>query len=74
VSFFDLLNGSGLLVLQGFGISKGGLIQHLLKGTTVVETALYLRDQFVGDVKGEALPFKPSVKDITRVLFPTATG
>lgn len=57
VSFFDLLNGSGLLMLQGFGIAQGALIQQLLKDTTVVETELYLRDQFVRDVNRKAASF-----------------
>jgi len=74
VSFFDLLNGSGLLMLQGFGIAQGALIQQLLKDTTVVETELYFRDQFVRDVNRKAASFDAPVKDMTGMLFARATG
>ena len=74
MSFFDLLNGSGLLMLQGFGIAQGALMQQLLKDTTVVETELYLRDQFVRDVNRKAASFDAPVKDMTGMLFARATG
>jgi hypothetical protein len=61
-------------MLQGFGIAQGALIQQLLKDTTVVETELYLRDQFVRDVNRKAASFDAPVKDMTGVLFTRATG
>ena len=61
-------------MLEGFGIAKGALIQQLLKDTTVVETELYLRDQFVRDVNRKAASFDAPVKDMTGVLFARATG
>ena len=74
MSFLDLLSGYGLLVFEGFGIAQGALIQQLLKDTTVVETELYLRDQVVRDVNGEAPSFDSPVKDMTGVLFAATTG
>src|SRR5881296_3778786 len=61
-------------MLQGFGIAKGALIQQLLKDTAVVETELYLRDQFVRNVNRKAAPFDAPVKDMTGVLFTRATS
>jgi len=61
-------------MLESFGIAKGALIQQLLKDTAVVETELYLRDQFVGDVNRKAASFEAPVKDMTGVLFTRATG
>src|SRR6266478_934880 len=61
-------------MLQGFGIAQGALIQQLLKDTTVVETELYLRDQFVRDVNRKAASFDAPVKDMTGMLFARATG
>ena len=61
-------------MLQGFGIAQGALIQQLLKDTTVVETELYLRDQFVRDVNRKAASFDAPVKDMTGMLFAQATG
>ena len=65
---------SGPLMLKGFGITKSGLIQQLLKNTTVVEAAPYLRDKLVWDVNGKAAPFDADVKDMTGVLFARAAG
>src|SRR5882724_3297712 len=61
-------------MLQGFGIAQGALIQQLLKDTTVVETELYLRDQFVRDINRKAASLDAPVKDMTGVLFTRATG
>ena len=61
-------------MLQGFGIAQGALIQQLLKDTTVVETELYLRDQFVRDVNRKATSFDEPLKDMTGMLFARATG
>src|SRR5437016_12025657 len=61
-------------MLQGFGIAQGALIQQLLKDTTVVETELYFRDQFVRDVNRKAASFDAPVKDMTGMLFTRATG
>jgi hypothetical protein len=67
----DLLNLSGPLMLEGFGISKGALIQQLLKN---VEAKAYLWDQFLWDVNGKAAPFDADVKNMTGVLFARAAG
>ena len=61
-------------MLEGFGISNSSLIQQLLKNTTVVEAAPYLRDKLVWDVNGKAAPFDAEVKDMTGVLFARAAG
>ena len=61
-------------MLEGFGISKGALIQHLLKDTTIVETEPYLPDQFVRDVNRKAASFDAPVKDMTGVLLTRSTG
>ena len=61
-------------MLKGFGITKSGLIQQLLKNTTVLEAAPYLRDKLVWDVNGKAAPFDAEVKDMTGVLFARAAG
>jgi hypothetical protein len=70
----DLLNFSGPLMLEGFGISKSGLMQQLLKNTAVVEAKPYLWDQFLWDVNRKAAPFGADVKDMTGVLFARAAG
>ena len=61
-------------MLEGFGISKSGLMQQLLKNTTVVEAKPYLRDQFLWDVNRRAASFATDVKDMTGVLFARAAG
>ena len=70
----NLLNFSSPLMLEGFGISKSGLMQQLLKNTTVVEAKPYLRDQFLWDVNRRAASFATDVKDMTGVLFARAAG
>jgi len=70
----DLLSLSGSLMLEGFGISKSGLMQQLLKNTTVVEAKSYLGDQFLWDVNRKAAPFDADVKDMTGMLFTRAAG
>lgn len=70
----DLLNLSGPLMLEGFGISKSGLMQQLLKNTAVVEAKLYLWDQLLWDVNRKAASFAADVKDMTGVLFARAAG
>jgi len=61
------------MMLQGFRIAHGVLIQQFLKGTPVVQTMAHLRDEFVGDVDGEPTPSDPSVKDVTGVLSTAKT-
>lgn len=70
----DLVNLSGPLMLEGFGISHSALIQQLLKNTAVVEAKAYLWDQFLWDVNGKAAPFDADVKNMTGVLFARAAG
>jgi len=70
----DLWNLSGPLMLKGLGISNRGLVQQLLKNTTVLQAAPYLRDQWVWDVNGKAAPFAADVKDMTGVLPARAAG
>lgn len=45
-------------MLEGFGISKSGLMQQLLKNTAVVEATPYLWDQLLWDVNGKAASFE----------------
>jgi hypothetical protein len=73
VSFFDPLSGGSLLVLEGFGIAQGTLVEEFLYGTPVVKTALELWDEVVGDIDGEAASFDSSVKDMTGVLLAAMT-
>ena len=61
-------------MLKGLGISNRGLVQQLLKNTTVVEAKPYLWDQSIWDVNGKAAPFDADVKDMTGVLFARAAG
>jgi hypothetical protein len=61
-------------MLEGFGISNGGLIEQLLKETAVLQAAPYLRDQFLGDVNRNAAPFDAPVKDMAWVLLARLTG
>src|SRR3972149_3883412 len=70
----DLWNLSGPLMLKGLGISNRGLVQQLLKNTTVVEAKPYLWDQSIWDVNGKAAPFDADVKDMTGVLPARAAG
>ncbi len=70
----DLLNLCGPLMLEGFGISKSGLMQQILKNTAVLQAKAYLWDQFLWDVNGKAAPFDADVKDMTGVLFARAAG
>ena len=70
----DRLNLSGPLMLEGFGISKSGLMQQFLKNTAVVEAKPYLWDQLLWDVNRKAAPFDADVKDMTGVLFARAAG
>ncbi len=70
----DLLNLSGPLMLEGFGITKSGLIQQLLKNTAVVKAQPYLGNQLLWDVNRKPAPFDADVKDITGVLFARAAG
>lgn len=70
----DRLNLSGPLMLEGFGISKRGLMQQFLKNTAVVEAKPYLWDQLLWDVNSKAAPFDADVKDMTGVLFARAAG
>ena len=70
----DLLNLCGPLMLEGFGISKSGLMQQLLKNTAVVEAKPYLWDQLLWDVNRKAASFDADVKDMTGVLFARAAG
>jgi hypothetical protein len=70
----DLLSLSGPLMLEGFGISKSGLMQQLLKNTTVVEAKAYLWDQLLWNVNRKTAPFDAHVKDMTGVLFTRAAG
>ena len=70
----DLLNLSGPLMLESFGISNGGLIQQFLKNTAVVEAKPYLWDQLLWDVNRKAVPFDADVKDMTGMLFTRAAG
>jgi hypothetical protein len=74
VSFFDPLSGGSLLVLEGFGIAQGTLVEEFLYGTPVVKTALQLWHEVVGDIDGEAASFDSSVKDMTGVLLAAMTG
>ncbi|MGH6891721.1 MAG: hypothetical protein ACREEP_05645 [Dongiaceae bacterium] len=74
MSFFDPLNGSGLLLLQGFAISEGTLVEEFLQGMPIVKTAPQFCYQFVRDVNGKAAPFDASIKDMTGVLFTRSTG
>ena len=66
--------GAGPLMLEGFGISKSGLMQQLLKNTTVVEAKAYLWDQLLWNVNRKTAPFDAHVKDMTGVLFTRAAG
>lgn len=61
-------------MLEGFGISKSGLMQQILKNTAVLQAKAYLWDQFLWDVNGKAAPFDADVKDMTGVLFARAAG
>lgn len=61
-------------MLKGFGITKSGLIQQLLKNPAVVEAEPYLWDQSIWDINGKAAPFDAEVKDMTGVLFARAAG
>jgi len=61
-------------MLKGFGITKSGLIQQLLKNTAVVKAKPYLGNQLLWDVNGKAAPFDAEVKDMTGVLFARAAG
>ena len=61
-------------MLEGFGIAQGGVVEQLLKDTTVRQAALYLWDQFLWDVNRKAAPFDAPVKDMTGVLFARPTG
>lgn len=61
-------------MLEGFGISKSGLMQQLLKNTAVVEAKAYLWDQLLWDINRKAAPFDADVKDMTGVLFTRAAG
>ena len=70
----DLLNLSGPLMLEGFGISNSSLIQQLLKNTAVLEAKPYLWDQSIWDVNRKAAHFDAPVKDMTGVLFTRAAG
>ena len=70
----DLLNLCGPLMLEGFGISKSGLMQQLLKNTAVVEAKPYLWDQLLWDVNRKAASFDADIKDMTGVLFARTAG
>jgi hypothetical protein len=61
-------------MLEGFGISNGGLIEQLLKETAVLQAAPYLRDQFLWNVNRNAAPFDAPVKDMAWVLLARLTG
>ena len=74
MSFFDLWSGCGFLVLEGFAIPQGTLVEEFLQGMSIVKTAPQFCYQFVRDINGEAASFNPSIKDMTGVLFAAATG
>jgi class 3 adenylate cyclase len=74
VSFLDLSRPEDRLALQGFGIAQRTLVKEFLQRTPVLKTTLQLRDELVGDIDGEAASFDSSIKDMTGVLFATATA
>src|SRR6516165_10541150 len=49
-------------------------MEQFLQGTAVVQTAAYFGHQGLGNVKGEAAPWKATVKDVAEVLLPGKTG
>ena len=56
-------------MLQGFGVTQGRLIKQFLQRTAIVETTAHLRDEFAGNIKGEAAPLDSAVKYMAKVLF-----
>ena len=48
-------------MLEGFGISKSGLMQQLLKNTAVVEAKPYLWEKLLWDVNSKEAYFNAHV-------------
>ena len=56
-------------MLQGFGVADSSLRKQFLKFPAVVEGALHLRHEFVGDIDRQSTAFDSDVEHIAGVPF-----
>jgi hypothetical protein len=74
VSFFDLLNFGGSLMLQSFGVAHGRPVKQFLNFPTIIERSLHKGHEFIGDIDGESMPLNSGVQDMAWVLLTLQAG
>jgi hypothetical protein len=74
VSFFDLLDFGGSLMLQSIGVAHGRLVKQFLKFTTIIERSLHIGYEFIGDIDSKSPPLPSAIEDMAWVPFPFQAG
>ena len=69
-----LLRCFGTRSLQRLDISRRRLVQQILQGTPVVQSALNLRHKFFRHINGNTTPVRATIQHITLMLLTRSTG